>query len=171
METCETCLKQFKDKSGLSGHVRFSHPGTVPRAIESLEALRQEVAELPEQVLLALDGLRQELLDKLEQVRQASFSHAHKAAEQEVKLLKSSESVRQLEHRVSEASLAQVDIPDLGAIIEHCEDGTCKAHAAQWYDIKKQIIQLAYDNASPKWIEKRAEELGFAPKRIIISRR
>jgi len=57
---CPICLRQFKDKAGLSGHLRFSHPGAQPVAATSLEALRADIAELRQMVKEAL-GIKSEV--------------------------------------------------------------------------------------------------------------
>jgi hypothetical protein len=53
-------LRQFKDKAGLSGHLRFSHPGAQPVAATSLEALRADIADLRQMVKEAL-GIKSEV--------------------------------------------------------------------------------------------------------------
>jgi len=131
-----------------------------------LEALRQEVDELPEQVLSALNKVHKELLDKLEQVRQESFSHAHKAAEQEVKLAKAitcgEGAEKQLKSLEAGASLAQElpQVPSLISLIAHCESGECEDHAAEWNDVKAKIIARVPDD----YIKSRAAALGMVEK-------
>ena len=50
-------------------------------------------------------------------------------------------------------------------IITHCEGGSCSGHAAQWEDIKKQIIEESWKNVPDEVLEAQGR---LAPKRIII---
>ena len=81
------------------------------------------------------------------------------------------EKVNALTQQLKTKAEAPVDIPDLGAIIAHCEDGKCPDHAAQWNGIKKDIVKAAYENMPPELVEQKGEALNLIPKRIIITRR
>lgn len=67
MEKCDVCEKTFKDKSGLAGHMRFSHP-SAPSG--GLKELSQELATLRQDIIASKDREIAQLRDKLEQVRQ-----------------------------------------------------------------------------------------------------
>lgn len=46
MENCPLCQKTFKDKSGLTGHMRFSHPTAGPVAAQELVGLQDRISSL-----------------------------------------------------------------------------------------------------------------------------
>lgn len=179
--TCPICNKEFKNEAGMTGHLRFSHPGAGMVSESALKQLQSDVAALAQVVTKALGGsagsaveATNEVTEEVTKKRNKSMEDSEVMTVKDYKIEKLSEELARV--RLENESLkakpaAPADIPDLGAIIEHCESGECKDHAAQWHDIKKQIVTAAYDNMPPKLVERKAEEMGFAPKRIVISRR
>ncbi|MBA7553982.1 hypothetical protein ES705_46592 [subsurface metagenome] len=63
MVKCEICQKEFKDRAGLTGHIRFSHPDSVlVSSAELLKAIKQ-VEKLLNSLIQALKLPVAELVD------------------------------------------------------------------------------------------------------------
>ncbi len=63
MVKCEICQKEFKDKSGLTGHIRFTHPDSVLVPSAELLALMERIDERLDSLIQALKLPVAELAD------------------------------------------------------------------------------------------------------------
>lgn len=73
-------------------------------------------------------------------------------------------------NELQSAEPAPVQLPSLTSVIQHCQDGSCEEHAAEWDEIKGQIADYTIEHLPEELIRRKAGELGLVPpvKEIII---
>lgn len=156
MEQCAVCGKQFKTRSGLSGHMQFSHPTAGPVAGAALEALRSEVGALRQVVAQALD----------DSARAVAVREGNNVSE-EVMTKKDFE-IERLRGELLEAQ-AQRAMPSVRAFIRHCESGECDGqHQQQWDQYKAKVVQAAWDSIPDNEVRKLLCARDIVPKRVVF---
>jgi hypothetical protein len=114
METCDVCGKTFKDRSGLTGHMRFSHPEPTGKKVE---ALASEVS-----------ALRQAVETLVNRSSNTVATEGNMSAELEIYDLK-----KQLE-----AAKSTVTYPHIDEYISHCKG--CDEHKAELDGYLRRVL-------------------------------
>lgn len=69
---------------------------------------------------------------------------------------------------VAERAKSTAEMPSVSDYIQHCENGACSYHAADWEKAKLQIVKTAYENMPSQLLLDLAKRAGFIPNRIVI---
>jgi len=150
--TCPLADCRYKGKSvgGRAAHLRMKHGITpAPASDEQLTGLERE-PELP------------------------GFAHspvAEAAQDQDVaaRLTKIETAVQQLVDREpAKPAAAAAEYPTLAQVLEHCESGSCAAHAKELEELKATVVQAAYDNMPEDLVRQKAEQHNLIPTSIQI---
>jgi hypothetical protein len=153
MEVCtvEGCGKTFKDRAGLSGHLRFSHPDDSAKATaKELAALRDEVTRLSNSNqgnnttgVKKMEGC----LDCLKKDQAKEFADRDHKAEIERLTAQVADAVGRAsaaDERVKELS----ELPSVEDFMTHCEN--CSEHGPALTAWKEKFLKSYVDGMTPQ---------------------
>lgn len=173
MEVCpvEGCGKSFKDKAGLSGHIRFSHPDDSAKATaRELEELRREVTRLSNSNqgnnttgVKKMEGC----VDCLKKDQAKEFADRDHKAEVEKLTVQVADAVGRAnaaDERVKELS----ELPSVDDFMEHCE--TCSEHGTQLTAWKEKFLKGYVEGMTPQVAAQIAQSKGvdLMPDKLTI---
>jgi prefoldin subunit 5 len=187
MEICEICGISVKNKSGLGGHMRFSHPDASPIATEELSKFKQEVKEaltgLKEQVTQLVTEAQSEdtVVDCSECQEQAdNFKLVGEVGRLQVITTQKDTEISKLKSDINTVKTAgqktieeltmlkseKNKYPSFRELINHAVG--CPKHSAELNDIQAKIVRETLEDLPDSVIEAEGLKRGFIPAKIII---
>jgi len=83
-------------------------------------------------------------------------------------LLKDVRGVNAAVVRIEGQLKAPKEAPTLRSVIDHCQDGSCSAHAEEWEGVKTKIVQEAYGQIPDDVLRAEGLKRNMIPSKIVV---
>lgn len=155
---CALCGSEFKNAAGLAGHKQLAHQ-TQEVSEERLTGLERRFGELIEVLGASEKGEEMEGDDRAVSVKDL------KIRDLEVERDNARATVADLQEKLTATERTH---DRLGPLLVHAKEGSCGNCSVDLKDHNKRVIEMAFEEADPKFVLRLAVSKGAIPETIRI---